>query len=170
MAGGRSPDGRIREEAMTGSDARVQSVKEEHLDLALPLMAGYQRFYGVQEPDDERNRGFFEGFLAPSERGLLLGAWDGEALVGFACLYFTHSSIHAQEVVLLSDLFVAPGRRGGGFGRALIEAAVDVARNRGARHLEWLTAIDNREAQRLYERVGAERSAWFGYEILTGPA
>jgi len=145
----------------------IQPMTADELEEALPLFAGYQRFYGVAEPDDDRNRSFFARFLAPSEAGLLLRARTDGAMTGFACLYFTMSSINAADVVLLSDLFVTPGGRGRGIGRALIEASLEVARHRGAAHLEWLTAIDNRTAQRLYEGFDAERSAWFGYEIPT---
>jgi RimJ/RimL family protein N-acetyltransferase len=33
-----------------------------------------------------------------------------------------------------------------------------------------LTHVDNRPAQRLYERVGAQRSSWVEYEIATTTA
>ena len=131
----------------------------------LPLIADYQRFYGVAEPDDARNADFFRRFLAPSDDGLLLGAWRGDELMGHACLYWTFSSIAAVEVVLLNDLFVVPAARGGGVGRALIEHSAAVARERGAAKLVWQTAIDNRTAQALYERMGAERSGLFEYEL-----
>jgi GNAT superfamily N-acetyltransferase len=85
--------------------------------------------------------------------------------VGFACLYWTFSSSHAAEVALMNDLFVAEGNRGRGVGLALIEAAAEAARAKGKRHLEWLTAVDNHRAQRLYDRTEAERSAWLGYEL-----
>ncbi len=147
--------------------AEVRPLTVDELEQALPLIAGYQRFYGVESPDDARNRSFFRRFLAPSEDGLLLGAWEGTELAGFATLYWTFSSTLATEVVLMNDLFVRSESRGGGIGRALIHACVEVAKERGAPHVEWLTAIDNRVAQALYERVGAERSAWFGYEIPT---
>ena len=48
---------------------------ETDLETALPLFAGYQRFYRA-EPDDVRNRSFFRRFLEPSDDGLLLGAWS----------------------------------------------------------------------------------------------
>jgi RimJ/RimL family protein N-acetyltransferase len=35
--------------------------------------------------------------------------------------------------------------------------------------VRWSTALDNRRAQRLYEHMGAERTAWFEYEILIDP-
>jgi GNAT superfamily N-acetyltransferase len=145
----------------------VEPLTSGDYERVLPLIAGYQRFY-LSEPNEERNRAFFRRFLAPSDDGLLLGAWAGDDLVGFSCLYWTFSSISAAEIAYLSDLFVSEDRRGAGIGRALIEASVDAARARGSHHVEWLTAIDNREAQYLYERVGAGRSAWFGYEIPLG--
>ena len=98
----------------------------------------------------------------------MLGGWVEGELVGFTNLYWTFSSISAKEIVLLADLFVDERIRGSGVGLALIEAAVGIARERGAGHIEWLTALDNRRAQRLYERIPTERSAWFGYEIALG--
>jgi GNAT superfamily N-acetyltransferase len=149
---------------MTEASVRVGPIQGDDFERVLPLVAGYQRFYRA-EPDEDRNRGFFRRFLAPSEDGLLLGAWVGDDLVGFACLYWTFSSVSAAEIAYLADVFVDETRRGAGIGRALIDESTNAARARGAHHLEWLTAIDNRQAQYLYERMGADRSAWFGYEI-----
>ena len=66
----------------------------------------------------------------------------------------------------MNDLFVREDVRGAGIGRALIERALEEARQRGAGHLEWLTAPDNDVAQRLYDSMpGATRSVWYAYEI-----
>ncbi|MEP6753057.1 MAG: GNAT family N-acetyltransferase [Candidatus Dormiibacterota bacterium] len=143
----------------------VRQVRETELDQVLPLIAGYQTFYGAT-PDPERNRTFFSRFLHPSEEGLLLGAWADGSLVGFATLYWFFSSTKAAESVLMNDLFVLEGTRGKGIGRALIQEALDEARRRGAAHLEWFTAPDNARAQRLYDSVpGAAQSTWLAYEI-----
>jgi GNAT superfamily N-acetyltransferase len=138
------------------------------MDDLLPLIAGYQTFYGA-EPDVERNRQFFSRFLHPSSEGLLLGAWMDGALVGFATLYWFFSSTKAAESVLMNDLFVREDIRGAGIGRALINRALDEARGRGAAHLEWFTAPDNLVAQRLYDSMtGAQASTWRAYEINVG--
>ena len=129
------------------------------------MIGDYQRFYEVADPDAERNRSFFRRFLAPSDDGLLLAARVDGNLAGYACLYWTFSSTSAEEVVLMNDLYVAEQHRGNGIGRALIDAAAAVARDRGAGHLEWATALDNEQAQRLYDSTGAERSVWFTYEL-----
>jgi GNAT superfamily N-acetyltransferase len=143
----------------------VRALERDEFEQVLPLIADYQRFYGVAEPDQQRNRSFFLQFIAPSDAGELLGAFRDGALAGYACLYWTFSSVTARPVVLLNDLFVVAEARGGGVGLALIEAARGVARARGAARLTWMTALDNRRAQRLYERTGARRSAWFEYEL-----
>lgn len=86
----------------------VRPVAEEELAVVLPLLAAYQRFYGVKEPDDERNMTFFRRFLAPSDHGELIAAWDGVSPIGVACLYCTFSSVLAEKLALLNDLYVAP--------------------------------------------------------------
>jgi GNAT superfamily N-acetyltransferase len=135
------------------------------MDDLLPLIAAYQRFYEAEEIDDERNRAFFSRFIAPSDDGMLLGAWRDGELLGYACLYWSFTSTVPAETVLMNDLYVAPETRGQGVGRALIEASAAVARKRGAQRLEWMTAPDNETAQRLYDSTGAERSEWVEYEL-----
>jgi GNAT superfamily N-acetyltransferase len=146
-------------------DVQVRPIREEELEEALPLIEEYQRFYRA-EPDTERNRRFFSRFIHPSDEGLLLGAWADGRLVGFATLYWFHSSTKAVDSVLMNDLFVREDVRGGGIGRALIQASLDEVRQRGADHLEWYTAPDNATAQRLYDSFpGTERSTWYAYEV-----
>jgi ribosomal protein S18 acetylase RimI-like enzyme len=145
----------------------VAPLGRDDLDEALPLFAGYQRFYRA-EPDDERNRRFFSRFLHPSDVGLLLGAWADGALVGFATLYWTHSSSRAGDIALMNDLFVKEEARGVGAGYRLIDACAAAAGARGLPVVEWYTATDNERAQRLYDRYpGARRTSWYAYEIET---
>jgi GNAT superfamily N-acetyltransferase len=146
-------------------EPRVEPIAEGQYEALLPLIAAYQGFYEVEDVDADRNRTFFRRFIAPSEDGLLLGAWDGEELVGYACLYWHFTSLAAAEAILMNDLFVDPRARGRGVGRALIEASREVARERGAHHLEWSTAPGNTRAQSLYDSTGAEKSAWIEYEL-----
>jgi GNAT superfamily N-acetyltransferase len=147
------------------SEARIEPIAAEQLGALLPMIAAYQRFYEVEDIDEERNRAFFSRFIAPSEDGMLLGAWRGEELLGYACLYWHFTSLVPAETVLMNDLFVYEAARGQGVGRALIEACAEIGRERGAHHLEWATAPGNVAAQRLYDSTGAERSEWVEYEL-----
>ncbi len=147
------------------AEVEIAPVSAAEFERLLPLIAAYQRFYEVEDVDSERNRSFFRRFLAPSDDGLLLGARDGGELLGYACLYWTFTSLIPAETALMNDLFVSEAARGRGVGRALIEASAAVARERGAAQLEWATAPDNLTAQRLYDSTGAERSEWVEYEL-----
>jgi GNAT superfamily N-acetyltransferase len=144
---------------------RVEPITAGQYETLLPLIAAYQRFYEAGEIREDRNREFFRRFLAPSEDGMLIGAWRGEALLGYTCLYWHFSSIGAHESVLMNDLFVDSGARGEGVGRALIQAAAEVSRERGVPRLEWSTEPGNVTAQRLYDSTGAGKSSWIEYEL-----
>lgn len=144
----------------------ISPVERADLGAVLPLVADYQRFYGVAAPDEERNRRFFARFCGGGDGdGILLQARSDGDVVGFACVYWTQDSISASDVAVLYDLFVVERRRGGGVGRALIDAAAAAARARGLGTLSWLTAVDNERAQRLYDGLGASRSTWHEYTL-----
>jgi GNAT superfamily N-acetyltransferase len=148
----------------------VRPVDAAALDAVLPLIADYQRFYGVAAPDEARNRAFWTRFVVPGgDRGVLLGAYAGDEPVGFTTVYWTWESIAARDVAVLNDLFVADGHRGAGTGRALMEAAFAAARERGLTGISWMTALDNRRAQRLYETFDASRDVWFEYGVELDP-
>jgi ribosomal protein S18 acetylase RimI-like enzyme len=54
----------------------------------------------------------------------------------------------------LEELYVVPKLRGRGLGRALLEAALDMARDEGATHMELGTSVDDTAARGLYESAG----------------
>jgi ribosomal protein S18 acetylase RimI-like enzyme len=54
----------------------------------------------------------------------------------------------------LPELYVVPHKRGHGLGRALMEAAIDVARREGADHMDLGTSEDDVAARALYESLG----------------
>jgi ribosomal protein S18 acetylase RimI-like enzyme len=54
----------------------------------------------------------------------------------------------------LEELYVVPHLRGKGLGRRMMEAAMDLARERGAIHIDLGTSEDDVAARALYERLG----------------
>jgi GNAT superfamily N-acetyltransferase len=141
----------------------VRPIAEPDLEALLPMIAAYQRFYEVEDIDTERNRSFFRRFVVPGDDGIMLGAWRSGELLGYACLYWTFTSLIPAKTVLMNDLYVAETARGQGIGRALIEASAEIARERGAAQLAWVTAPNNATAQRLYDSTGASRQDTIEY-------
>ena len=91
-------------------------------------------------------------------RWTLLAAFDGARRVGGAVIIADDPAIELLRdcpgCALLWDLRVAPEVRGRGLGSALLRAAEDVARQRGARALRVETQQVNVPACRLYQRHG----------------
>jgi ribosomal protein S18 acetylase RimI-like enzyme len=72
---------------------------------------------------------------------------------GVAVLSFRPTALYGL-VALLEELYVAPPARGRGQGRALLEHAMAVARERGAVSIELNTGEDDWAARRLYTSAG----------------
>ena len=78
----------------------------------------------------------------------------GDGPEGFAQLRFRPSVYSRSLDAYLEELYVVPWRRGHGLGRALLEAAIDEARGRGATHIDLGTSEDDVAARALYESAG----------------
>jgi GNAT superfamily N-acetyltransferase len=89
--------------------------------------------------------------LAGDETVVLLA---GDGPEGLAVLRFRPSIWTEKLECYLAELYVVPDRRGHGLGRALMEAVFDVARERGAGHIELNTSDDDVAARALYEKLG----------------
>ena len=73
---------------------------------------------------------------------------------GMAELRFRPSLMTGAPDAYLEELYVAPARRGQGLGRALLEAAIEIARQAGATHMDLGTSEDDTAARALYESAG----------------
>jgi ribosomal protein S18 acetylase RimI-like enzyme len=73
---------------------------------------------------------------------------------GVAELRFRPSIMTGALDAYLEELYVAPARRGQGLGRALLEAAMETARQQGAVRMELGTSEDDTAARALYESAG----------------
>jgi GNAT superfamily N-acetyltransferase len=134
-------------------------------DAWYPLWQGYLTFYQASVAEEVTRLTFARltggkdpmgGFIARDAAGDAVGVTH----------WITHRSCWtAGDYCYLQDLFVAPGARKGGVGRALIEAVYDKARTLGCSRVHWLTQDSNRTAQRLYEEV-ADRSGFIQYRKI----
>lgn len=88
------------------------------------------------------------------ESGEVTVLFAGEGPDGFAELRLRPSLYTGALDAYLEELYVVPERRGRGLGRALLEAAMEHARGRGAAHIDLNTSEDDSAARALYESVG----------------
>jgi GNAT superfamily N-acetyltransferase len=130
----------------------------------LPLWRGYQDFYKTDIPAAV-SAVTWTRLLDPAEpmKGAL--AWRGSTAIGLVHHIQHRSCWTSGDYCYLQDLFVAPGLRGGGVGRRLIEYVYEKARASGCSRVYWLTHETNTDAMHLYGRV-AERSGFIQYRHL----
>jgi GNAT superfamily N-acetyltransferase len=88
------------------------------------------------------------------ESGELTVLFAGDGPDGFAQLRFRPSIYTGALDAYLEELYVVPHRRGNGLGRALLEAAMEHARERGAAHIDLGTSEDDVAARSRYESAG----------------
>lgn len=78
----------------------------------------------------------------------------GDPALGFALLRIRPSLWAKAGDAYLEELYVVPEQRRKGFGRALLSAAINAAREAGANHFELTTGETDTEARALYESTG----------------
>ena len=90
---------------------------------------------------------------------------DGE-VVGLALWYVTFSTWTGRAGLWLEDLFVRPGARGAGLGRALLQTLAAVCVERGYPRLEWWVLDWNAPAIGFYRSLGAvPQDEWTTYRV-----
>jgi len=81
---------------------------------------------------------------------------DGARIIGICHYHFHVSTWSAGPYCYLEDLYVDDAVRGGGYGRALIEAVYAAADERAAARVYWVTQTGNATARRLYDRIATQ--------------
>lgn len=131
-------------------------------------MEGISRLYKALNTDMSRlqpemfrpageDGGFIRSVLESERDDLLLAREDGRVL-GLALVQDKdtppYPAFIQRRYTYLMDLVVAPGHRGRGIGRALLEAVKGWAESRNAEFIELGVLAQNEDAIRLYESLG----------------
>jgi ribosomal protein S18 acetylase RimI-like enzyme len=119
------------------------------------LLAAFRDWYGRDWPDDDSFRATVDRLLADPDTEYLLGAVDGEP-AGVVQLRFRWTIWWEAEDCWVEDVFVDESTRGSGLGRALVQAAIDRAAERGCRRVDLDVDPDNAPARKLYASLGFE--------------
>lgn len=145
----------------------IEVVSKNNLIEVLPLIRQYQEFYKVAEISDEKNCAFFSQFGESSPAGCQFIYRESGKVIGFATVYFSFTSSIVAKVAVLNDLYTLPSSRGMGVGRQLIEHCRNYAAEQGAMRLQWVTAPENEQAQKLYDSLNTSKSTWRFYTYNT---
>ena len=115
------------------------------------LLDAFNREYDDFTPGVEKLTQRARELLAGDEITVLLA---GDPPVGLAALRFRPSIWVEALEAYLAELYVDPAHRGQGLGRGLLDAALELARGRGASSIDLGTSEDDTAAIALYESAG----------------
>ncbi len=115
------------------------------------LLHDFNREFDELTPGPERLAGRIEDLLREGQTAVLL---VGVGPDGLAVLRFRPAIWSDALECYLAELYVAPPARGRGLGRALMHAAIELARSRGADRMDLGTGEQDVAARALYESLG----------------
>lgn len=115
------------------------------------LLHDFNREYDDPTPGPERLAERITTLLAGDDTAVLLA---GSGPDGLAVLRFRQAIWAEAPECYLAELYVAPARRGRGLGRALMNAAIELAREAGAAWMDLGTSETDVAARALYESLG----------------
>jgi len=134
------------------------------------LLLAFRDHWGRSWPAAESFRRSVTTLLADPNTEFLLGSEGAAQPDGVCQLRFRHGVWWAGEDCWLEDLYVRESARGTGLGRALAQAALDRARERGCARVQLDVAEGNAAARALYESLGFGSSTLMLTLPLRAPA
>jgi ribosomal protein S18 acetylase RimI-like enzyme len=132
-------------------DLEVRSASPADAEAIGRLLHDFNTEFEDRTPGPEAIADRVRDLLAGEDFEVLLG---GRGPDGLAVLRLRPSIYSEALECYLAELYVAPARRGRGLGRALMEAAIELARRRGCNFMDLGTSEDDVAARGLYERLG----------------
>ena len=145
-------------------------IRPARVDEAAGLVPTYEWLFappGSRPPqwDLETAEARLSGAIAANYAEVLVADVDGE-VVGICTVYLDIESVRFGRRAWVEDLAVHPEHRSAGHGKALLDAAKQWGRERGATHLELDSAETRADAHRFYEREQPSwRSISFGWQL-----
>jgi GNAT superfamily N-acetyltransferase len=119
-------------------------------DAVVALIAGFRDFYEEKTPTDATIERMVAQLIDDERTDFLL---IGEPAFGLAALRYRPSVWTGADDAWLEDLFVVQSERGKGAGRALIEACIERAAERGCKRVQLDANERNAGAVALYESL-----------------
>jgi ribosomal protein S18 acetylase RimI-like enzyme len=146
------------------TSVRVWRAAPDEAPAVAALLAAFRDHLGYDQPSDASMLASVERLIDRDDSEYLL-AGDDEPLGVVQVRYRWSVWWHAEDC-WLEDLYVRDQARGKGIGRALAQAVVDRARQRGCRRVELDVNSENPTAIALYRSLGFDTGKTGGQDIF----
>lgn len=149
---------------------RIEPATERDVPLLLSLIRGLADYERLSDEVVATEDGLRASLFSPGAHTEVVIAYGGDEPVGFALWFQSYSTFLGRSGIYLEDLFVKPGRRRRGIGRALLTHVARVAVERRCGRMEWSVLDWNEPAISFYKKIGARPMDEWTVFRLTGDA
>jgi len=147
----------------------IEPATEADLDELSEMLGGLFAQEGDFRPDKDRQlRGLRLIFEQPS-RGRVFVLRRNGAIVGMINLLFTISTAEGGFVILLEDLVIHKEYQGKGYGRRLLQHAIDFAKQKNFLRITLLTDRPENVAQEFFRQHGFVESSMIPMRLWVTP-
>ena len=146
--------------------AEVRTAGPEDAGALGGLLHRFNTEYDDASPGPEAMAERCGELLAAGEMAAFLAGDDLGGPDGLAVVRFRPALWSGGNEAYLEELYVVPDRRGEGLGRALMDAVIALARERGCDRLDLGTGEGDAAARSLYESLGFSNDEGDGTRML----
>ncbi|NEW06747.1 GNAT family N-acetyltransferase [Paenibacillus sp. SYP-B3998] len=144
----------------------VRNAELKDLHRLTELMYEYiVGFYKKPKPNSENLHNLIQTLFEKQIGIQFVVEQDGD-LVGFATLYFTFSTMKANKITIMNDLFLLEPYRNTEAETQLFLTCQTYSQDHGYAYMSWITAIENKRAQHFFEEMGSVQGNWVNYSII----
>jgi len=137
-------------------DFQIAPLASSDVPILLELVRELARFERLDHEFQATVESLSDSLFGPNPvAGALLAQCGGQP-AGYGLYFFTFSSFVGRPGIWLDDVYVRPGFRRCGLGRALIKAVAQVGAERNCGRFEWTALNWNIDALEFYRGLGAE--------------
>lgn len=135
-------------------DLTFRPAREEDCGLILDFIRGLAEYEKMSSEVVATKELLREWIFEKGKAEVLFACLNGKE-IGFALFFHNFSTFLGRAGIYLEDLYVLPGYRGRGYGKALLKELARTACERGCGRLEWSCLDWNRNSIDFYLSLGA---------------
>jgi len=142
----------------------IIKAEKKHVKEISILFDLYRQFYKYKK-NIKNSENYINNRITNNESVIFIALYKMKVF-GFIQLYENFDSLNLNKKLILNDLYVLSKYRKIGIARKLMNKSKDFAINNNFKRIELSTAIDNSNAQKLYESLDYIRDKeYYNYDL-----
>jgi GNAT superfamily N-acetyltransferase len=133
----------------------IRTATAADVPLILSFIQGIAAFEKLSHEVETTEQKLHDTLFGERAFAEVILAYEADTPVGFALFFHNYSTFRAKPGIYLEDLFVNPEHRGKGYGKALLQRVIDLAKERECGRVEWSVLDWNTPAIDFYKSMGA---------------